>query len=82
MLASDNNRVISFVRAKGSNRVLSVMNLSNTAQTVTVAMHPGPKKISLYRLETNAKTSVTPTMTFTLPAFGCEVYSTVASKVN
>ena len=82
MLASDNNRVISFVRAKGSNRVISVMNLSNTAQTVTVAMHPGPKKISLYRLETNAKTSVTPTMTFTLPAFGYEVYSTVASKVN
>ena len=82
MLASDNNRVISFVRTKGTNRVIGIMNLSNTAQTVTVAMQAGPRNISLYRLATNSKTTITPTMTFTLPAFGYEVYSTVASKVN
>jgi glycosidase len=81
-LGNNNDHVISFVRTKGTNRVIGVINLSNTAQSVTVAMQPGPKNISLFRLETNTKTTITPTMTFTLPAFGYEVFSTVASKVN
>jgi glycosidase len=81
-LASNNDHVISFARTKGTNRVIGIINLANTAQSVTVAMQPGPKNISLFRLETNIKTTITPTMTYTLPAFGYEVFSTVASKVN
>ena len=81
-LTNNNSHVISFARSKGTNRVIGIMNLSNSAQTVTVAMQASTKNISLYRLATNSKTTVAPTMTFTLPAFGYEVYSTVASKVS
>jgi hypothetical protein len=58
------------------------MNLSSAAQIVTVAMQAGPKNINLYDLSTNTKTAISPTMTFTLPAFGYQVYSSVATKVN
>lgn len=71
-LQSDNPSVMAFVRAKGSNKVLTVINLTTEKQAVTLTTTSS----KLYKLGAKKATSIGSRFELTLAASGYALYST------
>jgi glycosidase len=71
-LQSDNPSVMAFVRAKGTNKVLTVINLTSEKQTVTLTTTSS----KLYKLGAKKTTSIGSRFELTLSASGYALYST------
>jgi len=71
-LQSDNPSVMAFVRAKGTNKVLTVINLTTEKQTVTLTTTSS----KLYKLGAKKATTIGHSLKLSLPASGYALYST------
>jgi glycosidase len=71
-LQSDNPSVMAFVRIKGTNKVLTVINLTTEKQTVTLTTTSS----KLYKLGAKKATTIGHSLKLTLTASGYAVYST------
>jgi len=63
--------VIAFVRTKGTNRVITVINLTGTKQTVTVTTTAG----TYYALGATKPTKISKSLKLNVSARGYAVYS-------
>ena len=75
LLNNTNDKVVSYSRTKGSNVVITVLNLSSQPQTVTVST--GLASSYLFRYSDGAKQLVADQIAVTLPARGFAIYSSV-----
>jgi 1,4-alpha-glucan branching enzyme len=71
-LQSDNPSVMAFVRAKGTSKVITVINLTTQKQTVTLTTTSS----KLYKLGAKKATSIGHSLKLSLPASGYALYST------
>jgi glycosidase len=71
-LQSDNPSVMAFVRAKGTNKVLTVINLTSEKQEVTLTTTSS----KLYKLGAKKATSIGRSLNLSLSASGYSLYST------
>jgi glycosidase len=71
-LVTDNFNVAAFVRTKGSNRVVTVVNLTDQRQVVSVSTTAS----KMYKLGALTPTSVGTRLNLTIPASGYVLYST------
>lgn len=79
LLANSNDKVVSYSRTKGNNMVITLMNLSNQAQTVTAST--GFSSTYLYRFSDGVRMRVTSQLSATLPSRGYAIYSTANPTV-
>jgi glycosidase len=71
---TDNDDVIAFLRQKGNSVVVTLINVSETKQSVTVDF--GSLTAKTYRFSDGQSAELTGTMEFDLGAWGFEIYST------
>ena len=80
LLSNTNDNVISYSRTKGSNTVITVLNISKQQQTVTV--NTGLASTYMYRFSDGAKVLMSNQISLTIPARGFAIYSSVAPTVK
>jgi glycosidase len=71
---TDNDDVIAFLRQKGNSVVVTLINVSETKQSVTVDF--GSLTANAYRFSDGQSAELTGTMEFDLGAWGFEIFST------
>lgn len=74
-----NDNLLTYTRVKGASKVVVVINLTSKAQTGVVRLGTAASG-TFYRYSTGAKTKLTSSQKFVVPAGGFEIYSTVLTK--
>jgi glycosidase len=74
-----NDNLLTYTRVKGSSKVVVVINLTAKAQTAVVKLG-SVSAGTFYKYSNGAKTKLTASQKFVVPAGGFEIYSTVQTK--